>query len=549
MSIFSASSTRRERRWVISIIIAAILLSSLPYIFGAIRAGSHATYLWTNPLGQADTNVYFSMIKQASQGKVFLENLYTSEPQHGSLFQPLWLLLGWVAGLTHIAIPILFHLVRMALVALFLLLLYRLFVRQLFHEERQRILAMLLLAFSSGIGTFFSFSVNTGDNLQTLLLLPADQWIPEANTFLTLVHSPLFIIAQLLLVGILWSFLTIQRGTVRLFVALVGLLAIVHPYDIVTIAVILPVFIIIRTIRDTNFNTRDRWMAMRALIIAGCAAFLALLAFVVAGLREPAIGMWTRQNITTSPLPHSYILGYGLVVPFAVIGWMAWRKTRGAFQLLILTWAITSIFLLYVPVQINRRFSNGLHIPLTILATAGIDVCWAWLSSVLQHHRWTRQIILAAAGWTIGLGLFLSTSITVARAMYWEANPASSIYHVRRDEAQAIRWLEKETPMNAVILAHPFIGNIIPAMTGRRVYVGHGHQTIRWKEKIDRLFSWFWKTNTDDAAKHQFLTTNRITYVLFGPYEDPIGDYDPAQKTYLVPVHTEGQVTVYRVVP
>ncbi len=549
MSIFSASTAQRERRWIVAIVIGAIILSSLPYIFGAIRAGSQATYLWTNPLGPADTNVYFSMIKQASQGRVFLENLYTSEPQRGSLFQPLWLALGWIAGMTRIAIPVLFHLVRIAFGTAFLLFLYRLFICRLFYEERQRILAILLLAFSSGIGTFFSFNVNTSDNLQIILLLPADQWIPEANTFLTLAHSPLFILAQLLLLAIVWSFLTTKKDTIKLFVALVALLAIVHPYDIVTCAVLLPIFLVIRMIREKNYLYTIAPLALRAMILAGIIAFLPMLAFVVAGLREPAIGFWVQQNITTSPLPHSYILGYGLVVPFAVLGWMAWRKTRNAFQLLILTWAVTSIVLLYVPVQINRRFSNGLHIPLAILATVGIDVCWTWLSVVLRRHRWTRQIVLAAAGWTIGLGLFLSSLITVARAMYWEANPAASIYHIRRDEAQAIQWLETGTPPDAVILAHPFIGNIIPAMTGRRVFVGHGHQTIRWPEKIDRLFNWFWKTNTDDTAKHRFLVTNGIMYVLFGPYEDPIGDYDPAQKSYLVPVHTEGKVTVYRVLP
>lgn len=548
MKLFSFPS-KQERFWVLGTILVALFLSSSPYLYGMIRQGHDFRYLWVNPLGPADTNVYFSFIKQAAQGKVFLENLHTSEIQNGSIFHPLWLVLGWVAALFHIAIPVIFHVARVIFGGIFLLLLYR-FLLEFFEQPRQRILAFLLLTFSSGLGAFFSLGINVADNTQQFLLLPTDQWVPESNTFLTLLHSPLFILSQTLLLVLAWSFAKEKQYTSYVFfAALVFLLGILHPYDLVTTLMIMVSYFSIRIAQNRTVRSQDVRRYIRRTLLVVLFAVPSALYFILVGRIEPAIGQWAQQNITPSPLPHNYIIGYGLLTPFAVVGFTALRKTRKPVQLLVLTWVVVSILLLYVPVQINRRFTNGLHIPLAILAAVGIDILWNGVAHKLRNRRWTRQVVLATCGWVVGLGLFLSSGVTVARAIYWEANPVNSIYYVPRNVMTAIQWMEKSLPRNAVIISHPFIGNLIPAVTGDRVYAGHGHQTLHWKEKVDLLKNWFFYTNKDDEAKVAFLKRERISFIFFSQYEDVIGSFDPSAKPYLQRVAQFGSAAVYRVLP
>ncbi len=537
----------RERRIVFGVIVGAVLLTSVPYLFGMFRQGRDYRYLNTNPIASADTNVYFSFMKQAAQGDVFVRNLHTSEPQVGSIFHPLWLVLGWVSGLLSLSIPLVFHLARIVLAVVFLLVLYDLLC-QLFDRSRRRMIAFVLLAFSSGIGTIFSLDVSLREPMQIMLLLPTDHWVSESNTFLTLFHSPLFVLSQLLIVVILRQFLYEERW--RSFLLPAGLLfflGLVHPYDLVTLGVLLPALLIVRLLRDSSFKRQDAQRYLKRLVFAGALAVPALIYFFAVTATQTAVGSWAKQNVTTSPPIHSYLIGYGFVFGFAVVGFVALWRTRHRAQLLVMTWAVVSALLLYMPIQINRRMSNGLHIPLAILAAVGIDLLWGWLARHLPERRpMLRAGVFAAVGWVMGLGLFFSTVSIVLKSMYWSANPKTSIYYISTDQANAIDWLGTHAARNDVILSQSFIGNVIPARTGLRVFAGHGHQTIDWEKKIANVSGWFYKTD-DDPAKEMFLGKNGISYVFFSPIEDDLGDYKPETKPYLVRVYQNATTSVYRV--
>ncbi len=540
-------SQQQERRWTRAIIVAAVTLASVPFLFGMLRASSTYAYLALNPFGPADTNVYFSFMQQAAQGHVFLANLHSAEPQNGSLFHPLWLVLGWAAGVFHLSMPLVFHLARVAAGIALLTVLVR-FLRQAFAEPSVRILALLLLAFSSGIGTVFSVGVSLRDMQQILLLLPTDQWVPESNTFLTLVHSPLFILSQLLLVLILWALVRPDSYRHALFLpALVTLLGLLHPYDLVTLAVVGPVVVLVWWWRALDRSKFPVPAIVRTGALSALGAGCVLGYFTLIGKIEPVIAGWTKQNITLSPPVHNYLLGYGLLIPLGVVGWTLLRRSRRPEHLLLLTWAAFGPVLLYLPFAMNRRLSNGLHIPLAILAAVGLHAIGTWVAHRLLAFRWRRQIVLAMLGWIIGLGLFFSTLFAMTRAVYWEWKPEGSIYYTERANIAAMQWLARTTPADAIVLSHPYTGNILPAVTGRRVYVGHGHQTVGWLEKVHTVTDWFFRTNRDDAAKQEFLRSNRIGYLFYGPNEKHLGMFAPSEKPYLTSVYANKDVTIYRV--
>lgn len=546
---FYKTLSTRNRTFVFWVVVCALFLSTVPYLFGAIRAGGEYTYLSLYPLGSADTNVYFSFIRQAMDGDVFIRNLHTSEPQQGTIFHPLWLVLGWVASLFRLSPVFVFHAARLVIGAAFLLFLY-FFLSRVFDDERRRNIAFLLAAFSSGVGVFFSIGVSIWDPIQGMLLLPADQWITESNTFLTIMHSPLFVLSQLLLLFLFWSFLEEERYRSYFLVGgALFFLVLMHPYDLVTVGTVLPAFLVVRILRDPSFTPGALRRSFRRLVLLALFALAPVAAFFVGSRNESAIGGWTKQNITTSPMLHSYILGYGLVLLFAVAGFVALRKSRSRGQLLVLTWSVVSLLLLYVPIQINRRMSNGLHIVLVILAAVGVDYLWSWLQRHSPRRELVRHLFFAFLGWVLGFGFFFSTVTVIVKSVYWEADPKTSIFYIQSSLTQGMDWLKTHAPRAAVVLAHSYHGNIIPARTGLRVFVGHGHQTINWAQKRRLVTTWFFRTNNDDEKKAQFLEENGITHVFFSELEDRIGEYRPDEKLYLTPVFRNAGVTVYQVLP
>lgn len=539
-----------ERRILAGVVIGAVVLSSIPYLFGVVRAGSDYVYLGLYPSGPADTNVYFSFMRQTMEGSVLIENLHTGEPQQPSLFHPLWLILGWIAGLFRLSIPFVFHLARIVLIAIFLLF-FSFFTSSVFPDARRRTVALVLAAFSSGIGIFFSTGVPPRDAVQAMLLLPSDQWITESNTFLTFLHSPLFILSQLLLLVLFWCWIhekTIQRFTI--VAALFGLLVLLHPYDVVTVAALSPVFVLLRMLRDPTMNPAVIGRLMKRLAALAIIALPVLVYYALIGKLEPAIGGWTAQNVTTSPLPHSYILGYGFLLVFAVPGFVAWRRTRERSRLFLLTWIVVSALLLYVPLQFNRRFSSGFHLPLVLLATVGLDLFWLWLKRVTASGTLRMFALRSFVGWMLGIGLFFSTIAVVFETISWARSPSdNSVYYRHREVVDAMQWLGRATPRDAVILSHSYNGNSIPTWSGRRVYIGHGHQTVDLAVKRDRLSKWFFLTNTDDDAKEAFLRTAGIGYLFFSEFEDDLGFFEPEEKTYLRPVFRNARVTIYTALP
>lgn len=537
-----------SRRVLVGVIVGAALLSSAPYVLGWVFAGTQHTYLAMNPIAPADTNVYFSFIEQARQGNVLLRNLHTGEPQNGSLFHPLWLVLGWLAGVFRLSVPVVFHLARVALGAIFLFVVYHTLMR-VCTSPRQRNLAFVLIAFSSGIGAFLPLSMTPHSDQEILLLWSTDQWVSESNTFLTLFHSPLFVLSQLLLL-IVWGLFLAKpgRGATIFTGAVVFLAGLMHPYDLVTIGAVLVAFLLMRILRDPRFLPADAKQYARRLLVAGLFALPVVAYFLLISATEPAIGEWARRNVTTSPLPHNYLFGYGLLWVFAVVGFMAWRRTQKPERLFVLTWVVTSIILLYLPFQINRRMSNGLHLPLALLAAVELDLLWTALQRA-KIRPLARQLLIAALGWVCVLGLFFSTIVTIVRAVYLASNPQLPLYDVPRDDAVAMRWIKEHSSSQDVLLSDAYHGNLLPAYTGRAVYAGHGHQTLRWEEKLKRINTWFFATNKDDAAKQRFLRNERITVVYITDATKKLGSFRAEEKPYLRLMYRNDAAAVYRVIP
>ena len=146
----------------------------------------------------------------------------------------------------------------------------------------------------------------------------------------------------------------------------------------------------------------------------------------------------------------------------------------------------------------------------------------------------------------IGALLITSTFFAVAAEIMiilWNRYPV----YINRDIYGGLLWLKERAAGEDIILSSAISGNIIPAFTGRKVYIGHGHQTTDWYAKFYASELFFFGNNSADSKKNSWLKEQGIDYVFFGDKERSFGGFEPSSKPYLSPVYSSEHLIIYRV--
>lgn len=173
---------------------------------------------------------------------------------------------------------------------------------------------------------------------------------------------------------------------------------------------------------------------------------------------------------------------------------------------------VTSTVLVYAPITFQRRLIQGVHIPLTILATVGLSRLVAWL--VRRIHlsggsRWQfrRMIVEAVIVFAcLSNAMLLKHDVLAFCSKTWP-------YYVSRGTMEGIDWLAKHTNSSQIVLAPPEIGYWIPGIAGNQVYVGHNPSTINLQDKLATV-AWFFGSNSLSPEKLRFLWNNRVSYIV-----------------------------------
>lgn len=510
-----------KKEYIIAGIIglAILILNNIPMLMGFV-GNRDGMFLGRKPINFPDTYTYIAAIEQARQGKILFTNLYTSERQKSSLFRPSYLFIGTVARATGLSSLAAFHLFRVLLSVVFLVISYR-FLGVFFRDAWLRIVGFLILLTSGGLGFLLSDISNP----------PIDLWLPEANTFLMLAEAPHFILSQILIVSSLLSYLSYRsHNNIRNLVVSAGLvvfLSLEHPYTII------PLFLVITGVHIWTKGS------LKTLVVFTLISSTGILPWAYQMHANPGFLAWLSADISRSPGPVSYLLGYGLLVVFAALGAVTHLgNVRAKETKLLFVWIAVTIVLIYIPYAAQRRFIEGFHIPLAILATQGI-ISIARMAPV-------RAITLVTL---IFSGMMVPTAVmkTVwdARAIRSDTNE-SYYFHITSDELSAMRWLEARTIPSDVTLSNYFYGNLIPGFTGRSVYVGHPAETYRFDDKI-RFVNAFLLEKDEEKAR-AFLLDNRITYMYLGRNDAMrLYGFQPKGKGYLTRVYEKGGVEIYKV--
>lgn len=499
----SVIMSKRERGWALGWAIIIVGLTCLPYLVAwqLAPAGTQYTGLLINHF---DGESYYAKMQQGARGDWLFHLAFTPEPHPGAFIFVFYLLLGHLASILGLPIPLIYHLARIVAGLFMLVVAYR-FIAHFVRRVQTRRAAFLLLGLSSGFGWL----------LAPLGLPTADVWVAEGFTFLSVFANPHFPLAIGLMLLIFLCVLEAapqapghsKEGAGRrpqltrvLGAAGLGLLlAVVQPFAIPVVLAVLAVHLGILTLRD-------RRLPLGQIVVAGCTALGAaplMLYDLYVYRTNPALAAWSAQNLTPSLPPWDYALGYGLVLLLALGGIAIALRRRETADLFLLSWAGSVMVLLYVPFVLQRRFITGLHVPLVLLAATGLEgIIW-------PRIRAARRTLVT------GLLVFLMALTNAFVPLISVAGVAqgSPLLVITRDEAAALAWLEENTSWTDTVLAPADLGQFISAWAGNRVVYGHPFETIEADTKEAEV-ACFFSPGASDAERRAIMDRYGVRYIL-----------------------------------
>lgn len=527
----------------ISTIVIAITLS--PFIFGWLQRPPDTVFSGRHGLSPGDFSSYYQMIEQARQGRVLFTDPFTSEPHEATIFNPYWLLVGQMTRVTGWSGALVFQLARIMAIPLLIAALFYL-IRQLIIDDRQQRFVLVFSIFASGIGAWSMLWLSrlAGVNTNNILNQPIDLWVSEAVTFLTLFQTGHFITATALIIII---FLLLYRGLNNnlwrpvWWASAAGLfLFFFHPFHVPTVFAVMAVFFVTRSI----LAHRILWSWLPKLLLFSVLTMPAWLYQLLMIWFDPIAAGRAVQNINQTPALWNLLLGYGFLIPLALVGvWSLWRqkKLQGLF-LFMFVWLMAQAVLIYAPLDWQRRLTHGWQVPLTIFA--GIAT---WQLYLKLRNRYPATHFAGAA---IGLGV----AIFAISNLYVVANDLSLFTSPQYRQAiyglfyppklsQAFTWAQKHIKPGDPILAHSLTGNYLVGETALTTYVGHSVETLNFESKTAAVKLFFSPASTDEQ-RLEFLHQERIKYVFYGPIERYYSWYDPV---FLAKIYVTDDVTIYLV--
>jgi len=420
------------------------------------------------------------------------------------------------------ALIITYHLMQIVFDALLIIVIYR--FAAAFLEPRDRLLATILAALGGGLGWLLSLS---GQGT-----LPADFYIPEGFSFLILFGLPHLALARAaLLAGLLAVMRTTGTDSIRIswrdlrwLIAagicwlIVGLSV---PFYLVIVYCILGAWGLASWVKQRRFPVA---LFVRCVIAAAITVPLFLF-YTIAFSVNPAFAAWSAQNNLASPSPLQYILAYlplGLMVAFGIRRTWSQPGIRNA---LLIGWVLIVPILVYLPINVQRRMSEAVIVPLAILAAAGLRVLAE------------RRVTIVARGGLILISL-LTSLLLLLGGFLAASNPGRPLFRPAA-EVDAFNWLNAHSQPGEITLGAVETGNVLPAWTHLRTYMGHGPETIQWSEKTKMLQTFYADTLTAvqraDFFAHPcaptFACAGSIRYILDGPLEQKLMPNDSPQWT------------------
>lgn len=491
-----------------------------------------------------DYNFYLSRIRQGVEGNLLVNEKYTSEPHSGSLFQIVYLAMGWVGDF--LTVPWdrpgdIYHVARVVFAFLVLALIV---------EFCKQTLGKLTSAWWTLIGFLLAVTASTWPKL----VLEFDgwrfggymPWFTMMDSLQRITFIPHILIGQAIMIFLIIavsSRKTLARAGNWIFLGfLASVLYIMYPPGLAVVAVACAYLWIF----DRIFWPR---------VIIGIISIPAILYFFLMLTIYP----WKRlvEFDVLNPLAFNlweYILAIGPVLPLGLIGLVValFKKETALKSAMAWILAFFTIFIgfHFIPQQHPLRFAETLpHVPLAIFTAYFLST----LSDLSNLGKITAKTI-AVVVIVVGLGIMYSSWLWQRdftdhkiSATYPLVPSGSYVMYPLKDFIAGMIYLGATTPRDSVVLSMQTTGNYIPVYAGNTVYFGHAN-TVKYEEKKVMVESFFAGTMDPDTAL-KWIAGAGISYVYFGPQEAEVANIRSLDTVYpfLHPVYTNSHIVIYRV--
>ncbi len=541
------SEMTSKRDWMIVCLIAAgvTILLSVPYVLGYAfaRPGTEFTGIIMNP---EDSQSYFAKMLEGYDGQWLYTIPFTTEAHAPAFVGGFYLALGHLARGLNLSLVAVWHIARIVFDWLMFVAVFG-FIATFLRDSRTRWTAYLLAIFGSGLGWVLFLL----DQPYWLDFFPVDFKMPEAHLFFSALTFPHVTFGITMILASLWlSFCFFATPSKWLYVIGAGvanlLLAIAYPFLIYLIAATLGIYWLILQVQARRILWREAILS--ALTFIPVTPLLLYYAFTLKN--NPVFNLWDAQSITLSPpVPH-YLIAYGVMLLLAAL---SLRQHRSDLTFLW-AWVIAAALLIYAPLNAQRRFVEGVQVPLSILATIGLlQVFLPWLVQT-RFYRWLvshpRYTAAGVERLFIVLFLFLmslSNGYVLASVSVTAAIQQPFPLFRTTDEIQAVDWLRANTSRSDVVMGAYETGNFVAARAGNRVVIGHWAETVDWKDKFDETERFYTDATGDEWRSTFLLNDYHVAFVFWGATERSLGDFNPEHASYLEKVFSNDTTRIYRV--
>jgi len=535
-----------EWRWLLIATSLVLLLSSLPYIV-AYSAQTPVQIFNGAIFDRQDYAVHLATMHLGERGEWAYRMRFTSESQQGAYVKLGYILLGHLARVLGVSLPLTYQISRLVFGAFACLGIYA-WAAQCFTEVGWRRMAFLMAVLGAGLGwlqLIFGW-------LPQKDISPIDFWLIDGYVFFGILALPHFSAVTALLAGMLVGGISYLRRPARwkwLAVALAAvILQIIQPYaPVLADAGLLGAFAVVWLQRG---KVDSRGVAYLFALAAVQAPLLVYNVIILTA--DPNWRTFVSQNVTLSPPLIYYIWGYGLLWLFAILGviaWLirgwkthavAWKSPEIPPLAAALVWVAVALLLAYSPADLQRRFMHAFTLPLALLATAGLrEVISPWVDNYLSSW-FVRRKIMAAVILVVVISM-TSLMLGIGNGIYVLKRPAALFDPV--ELVRAADWLAAHANPDDTVLSTEQSGQLIAGRSGLSVYLGHPIETLDYGKKSAHVAALF--SGADGGA---WLEESGVRWVVCGP-TDQQTDCNITPALPLVTAYDQGNVTIFQVVP
>ncbi|MFN2198046.1 MAG: hypothetical protein ACK2UW_18135 [Anaerolineales bacterium] len=277
------------------------------------------------------------------------------------------------------------------------------------------------------------------------------------------------------------------------------ILALVVPFGIVILGVVLLLEVVILFLQSRSFFAIKTKLVYLVVIALGSLPIL--IYDVTLTWASPLLAGWNAQNLTPSPPLWDLVLAFSPALMLAFLAVLQLFRDIDRLTRLSILWLLAGLALMYLPFGLQRRMISGLFIPVAILA-----MVWVAQKIVSKRQSLAANLLILFS---------IPTSVIVVLIGLVGVSQRAPELFVWRAEIDAFDWIRANTLPDALFLASPGTGLLIPAYTGRQVLYGHPFETVN----AEAMEQFVVKLLEDLSQADVSELPDNIDYLFFGPRE------------------------------